>query len=127
MKNEISNVFLKIKNVYNMLAVKVIYLQVFLLTILNTNTNVFATEKVSFGESKPVTGTKQLLSDVTTVLYGFTTGILVLVIIICSIARHFAEENEKAKWQKHIRSSLAWGAVGYCASSFVGIIAYYYG
>ncbi len=77
--------------------------------------------------STVVTGTKQLISDLTTVLAGISLSVGGVAFTYCLIRKSMADEQDSRVWQKRMVGSLVGGIGGAIASSIVSLIAGYYG
>ncbi len=79
------------------------------------------------GSSTVVTGTKQLISDITTVLAGISLSVGGGAFTYFLIRKSMADEQDGRTWQKRMVTALICGIGGAIASSIVALIAGYYG
>lgn len=86
--------------------------------------NVYATGGIQ--KSKLVTGTNNLVSDLTKWLTILSIPVTIFLIIYFFIRKGAADEQDQKMWQKRINVSLACGIGAILASSLVNIIVGYY-
>lgn len=79
------------------------------------------------GSSTVVTGTKKLVSDVTTVLAVLSLSVGGAAMAYFLIRKAMADETDGKMWQKRAVTALICGIGGALASGIVSMIAAYYG
>ena len=73
------------------------------------------------------TGTKKLITDVSTWVTGIAIAVTSVTCVILFIARALSDEQDKKTWDKRIKTTIVSGILAISITSVVGIIASYYG
>lgn len=89
--------------------------------------NLFLGKLMTFEQSQIATGTKQLLSDVSTWLLVLVPIVGTVVLVYLAIRRSSADQQDKKQWDDRIKTTIVSIAIGLLASAIVGIISSYYG
>lgn len=74
-----------------------------------------------------VTGTKALISDISTILAGMSISVGIVFVIYCLIRKAMADEADGKQWQKRALTAGICGILGTIAAGIVSIIAGYFG
>ncbi len=122
----------KIKQSYYRLASKLIYLQVFLLSLIHNPLNtyalaIFGGKGESVENSKAATGTEELINDVTSWLMVLIPLIGTVLIIYFALRRSGADEHSRQEWDKRIKVAITSIVIGLLSSSIINILTHYYG
>lgn len=78
------------------------------------------------GNTKLVTGTKELIKDGTTVALILEAVIAVFLIVVKLIGMQQAEEHDKGKYKKEIKTILITAILIFCSTGLLGTIFSYY-
>lgn len=98
-------------------------------TAMLSQLSVYAVDetKDTIGNSKPVTGTKNLLNDISSALMVIAPILCGVVIVFFLLRMKTAtEEHEKAKWKKNAIGAGVTLAIVFSVSSIIAIITNYY-
>lgn len=95
---------------------------------------VHAADEISFtdedggelGQTKLVTGTVKLLNDATTVALILEAAIVVILCIVKFIGMQQADDNEKPKYKKEIKTTIITGIIVMCISGILKAVFSYY-
>jgi len=80
----------------------------------------------ALGDSKLVSGTKNLISDGTTVLIGLEAAVVVFLFIKNLVQFKTGEEEEKPKHKKNAKNVLILGVLVITASGTIGVLFSYF-
>lgn len=80
----------------------------------------------SLGETKLVKGTIALLNDATSVALLIEAGAIVVLVIMKFIAMQQADEQEKPKFKKEIKTIIITGIIIMCISGILKAVFSYY-
>ncbi len=79
------------------------------------------------GSSTVVTGTRNLIGDITKVLTGLSLSIGGGLMAYCLIRKGMADETDGKMWQKRAITAAICGILGALATSIIAVFAGYYG
>lgn len=88
--------------------------------------NLINAVKPLIANSTLVTGTQNLLNDITTVLLVLVPIVGAICIIVFSIMRSQADEQDKKMWTGRIKTALISTIIAFCASGIVNLVVSYY-
>jgi len=91
-------------------------------TMLFMSVNVFA----GINNSKLVTGTQDLIKDVTTWLLVLAPVVTILLVIYFCIRRSAADEMDQKKWNNRIITAIVSGVGAVMASALINVITGYF-
>ena len=80
----------------------------------------------NFANSVIVTGTKNLIADVSSWLTGIAITVTAVVCVALFIARGLSDEQDKKMWDKRIKTTIVSGILAITITSLIGVIAGYF-
>ena len=89
--------------------------------------NLLNSIKPLIAQSTLVTGTQNLLNDITTVLLVLVPVVGAICVIAFSLMRSHADEQDKKMWTGRIKTAIVSTIIAFCASGMVNLIVSYYG
>lgn len=84
----------------------------------------FAQSKIA--NSVIATGTKKLITDVSSWLTGIAITVTAVVCVALFIARGLSDEQDKKMWDKRIKTTIVSGILAITITSLIGVIAGYF-
>ena len=84
----------------------------------------FAQSKIA--NSVIATGTKKLITDVSSWLTGIAIAVTGVVCVALFIARGLSDEQDKKMWDKRIKTTIVSGILAITITSLIGVIAGYF-
>ena len=83
-------------------------------------------EQGNFANSVIVTGTKNLIADVSSWLTGIAITVTAVVCVGLFIARGLSDDQDKKMWDKRIKTTIVSGILAITITSLIGVIAGYF-
>lgn len=80
----------------------------------------------NFANSVIVTGTKNLIADVSSWLTGIAITVTAVVCVGLFIARGLSDDQDKKMWDKRIKTTIVSGILAITITSLIGVIAGYF-